>query len=107
MAKLTIRSAADLVKYFDEEPPLDPPAPRAYYDEDEDHKHLALSTSFRQRLADDRTALEEDLDPETLEPLSVDELIARQEDISAERWGRTYGRDATDFGNYIDFLRSH
>ena len=107
MATLKIRSASDLVKFFDEDPALDPPAPRAYYDEDEDHKHLALSTSFRTRIANQRAALEEDLDPETLEPLSVDELIARQEDINAERWGRTYGRDATDFGNYLDFLRSH
>jgi hypothetical protein len=107
MAKLTIRSASDLVKFFDEEPPLNPPAPRAPYDEDEDRKHLALSTSFRQRLADERTAGSEDLDPETLEPLSVDELIVRQEATSADCWGRTYGRDATDFGNYIDFLRSY
>ena len=107
MATLKIRSASDLVKFFDEDPALDPPAPRAYYDEDEDHKHLALSTPFRQRLADDRAARSEDLDPETLEPLGVDELIDRQETISVNRWGRVYGRDATDFGNYLDFLRSH
>ena len=105
MAKLTIRSATDLVKYFGQEPSLNPPKPRRHYDENDDKQYLAITTSQREQESRELAALEEDLNPETLEPFGIDELITRQG--PASYWDRTYGRDAADFGNYIDFLRSH
>ena len=107
MATLKIRTATDLVNYFDQEPLLNLPEPRQHYDEDDDRQYLALVTTQQEQKAHELAALEEELDPETLEPLGVDELIDRQEATSSERWDRVYGRDATDFGNYLDFIRSH
>ena len=107
MANLKINSAADLVKYFDKEPSLNPPAPRVYYNEDEDRKYLAVVTSQAEQERRHSAALNENLNPETLEPLGIDELIMRQESISTDRWTRTYGCDAIDFGNYVNFLRSN
>jgi hypothetical protein len=95
---------AALVEYLDQ--PARPMTGRmpVPYSEDDDRRYLINTMSVRQRLALTREAADEGVDPVTREPLPLnfdsDACIDSGKD-------RVYGIGASDFGNYIDWLRNY
>ena len=109
MADLKIVDSSAIVKILEAPLRLNPPAPLRAFDEHDDVKYMMAVAPSAMR----EYARAENLDPMTFEPAELD-LSAEPETFGRDKWGndmgpwgRTYGHDAADLGNYIDFLRSN